>query len=89
MTGTSGTPDQRSVGTGVPPEIDVSRPHPARMYDYFLGGKDNFAADRAVAGKVLESWGAVRTAVRENRAFLRHRPCVSRRWHPRRAPDLR
>ena len=70
MTGTSGTPDQRSGDTGVPPEIDVSRPHPARMYDYFLGGKDNFAADRAVAGKVLESWGAVRTAVRENRAFL-------------------
>ncbi|MDQ1249114.1 MAG: hypothetical protein QG597_3488, partial [Actinomycetota bacterium] len=33
----------------VPPEIDTSRPHPARMYDYWLGGKDNFAADR-VAG---------------------------------------
>jgi S-adenosyl methyltransferase len=53
-----------------PPEIDVSKPHPARMYDYFLGGKDNFAADRAVATQVLDSWGSVRTAVRENRAFL-------------------
>jgi len=52
------------------PEIDVTKAHPARMYDYFLGGKDNFAADRAVAGRVLESWGSVRTAVRENRAFL-------------------
>jgi hypothetical protein len=40
------------------------------MYDYFLGGKDNFAADRATAAKVLDSWGTVRTAVRENRAFL-------------------
>ena len=53
-----------------PPEIDVSKPHPARMYDYFLGGKDNFAADRAIATQVLDSWGSVRTAVRENRAFL-------------------
>ena len=52
------------------PEIDVTKPHPARMYDYFLGGKDNFAADRAVAAQVLASWGSVRTAVRENRAFL-------------------
>jgi hypothetical protein len=70
MTGTSGVPGERSAGAGIPAEIDVSRPHPARLYDYFLGGKDNFAADRAVASKVLESWGAVRTAVRENRAFL-------------------
>jgi hypothetical protein len=53
-----------------PPEIDVTKPHPARMYDYFLGGKDNFAADRATAAQVLDSWGSVRTAVRENRAFL-------------------
>ena len=52
------------------PEIDVTKPHPARMYDYFLGGKDNFAADRTVAAQVLDSWGSVRTAVRENRAFL-------------------
>ena len=55
---------------GAPPEIDVTKPHPARMYDYFLGGKDNFAADRATATQVLDSWGSVRTAVRENRAFL-------------------
>jgi SAM-dependent methyltransferase len=55
---------------GAPPEIDVTKPHPARMYDYFLGGKDNFAADRAIANQVLDSWGSVRTAVRENRAFL-------------------
>ena len=53
-----------------PPETDVTKPHPARMYDYFLGGKDNFAADRAAAAQVLDSWGSVRTAVRENRAFL-------------------
>ena len=36
----------------LPPEIDTSRPHPARMYDYYLGGKNHFAADREVAEKV-------------------------------------
>jgi hypothetical protein len=51
-------------------EIDTSKPHPARMYDYFLGGKNNFAVDRETAEKALQSWGTVRTAVRENRAFL-------------------
>jgi len=51
-------------------EIDTTRPHPARMYDYFLGGKNNFAVDRETAEKALKSWGTVRTAARENRAFL-------------------
>jgi S-adenosyl methyltransferase len=50
--------------------IDTTKPHPARMYDYFLGGKNNFAVDRETAEKALESWGTVRTAARENRAFL-------------------
>jgi len=40
------------------------------MYDYFLGGKNNFAVDRETAEKALQSWGTVRTAARENRAFL-------------------
>jgi hypothetical protein len=53
-----------------PPEIDTSKPHSARMYDYFLGGKDNFAADREVADKAMKAWPAIRTASRENRAFL-------------------
>jgi len=66
----SGEPPLSARAVGTPPGIDVSRPHPARIYDYFLGGKDNFAADRETAARVLESWGAVRTAVRENRAFL-------------------
>jgi hypothetical protein len=52
------------------PEVDVSHPHAARMYDYYLGGKDHFAADRVTAEKALKSWSAVRTGVRENRAFL-------------------
>jgi len=62
----SGDPD----GSGLPTEIDTSRPHPARMYDYLLGGKDNFAADRETVKIALEAWPAARTASRENRAFL-------------------
>jgi len=54
----------------IPAEIDTSKPHSARMYDYFLGGKDNFAADREIANKALVAWPAMRTAARENRAFL-------------------
>ena len=53
-----------------PPEIDTSRPHPARIYDYVLGGKDHFAADRELADRALARMPAGRTAARENRAFL-------------------
>jgi len=52
------------------PNFDTTRPHPARIYDYFLGGKDNFAVDREMAEKIMQSWGSVRTAARQNRAFL-------------------
>jgi hypothetical protein len=52
------------------PEIDTSKPHPARMYDYYLGGKNHFAADRETAEKGLAGWPAGRIAARENRAFL-------------------
>ena len=52
------------------PEIDTSKPHPARIYDYSLGGKNHFAADREVADKVMASWPNVPTAARANRAFL-------------------
>jgi hypothetical protein len=52
-------------------EIDVNQPHSARMYDYYLGGKDNFAADRETAEKTMRIWPSVRIAARENRGFLR------------------
>jgi hypothetical protein len=54
----------------VVPGIDTSKPHPARMYDYYLGGKNHFAADRETAEKGLASWRSGRVAARENRAFL-------------------
>ncbi|HEY0937962.1 MAG TPA: SAM-dependent methyltransferase, partial [Trebonia sp.] len=51
-------------------EIDTSRAHPARMYDYFLGGKNHFAADRETADAVLKVAPSTRITARENRAFL-------------------
>jgi hypothetical protein len=54
----------------LPPEIDTSKPHSARVYDYYLGGKNHFAADRETANKVLRDWPSVRTGAREQRAFL-------------------
>jgi hypothetical protein len=52
------------------PEIDTSRPHPARMYDYALGGKNHFAADREAADKALTAVPSGRSGSRANRAFL-------------------
>jgi len=54
----------------MPPEVDTSRPHTARVYDYFLGGKNNFAADRETAEKLLASMPSAAIGPRENRAFL-------------------
>lgn len=55
-----------------PRAVDIGTPNIARMYDYWLGGKDNFAADRAAAEKVIaiSSEPGVLRDVRENRAFL-------------------
>jgi len=38
----------------LPSDIDTSRPHSARVYDYMIGGKNNFAADRETAAQVLK-----------------------------------
>jgi hypothetical protein len=56
--------------SNLPTEIDSTKPHSARMYDYFIGGKNHFAADRDAAAEVLQKSPSVRTAARENRAFL-------------------
>src|SRR5690349_9483411 len=50
--------------------IDTSVAHPARRYDYWLGGKDNFEADRASGDAVAEMFPTIRTAIIENRRFL-------------------
>jgi hypothetical protein len=51
-------------------EIDTSRPHPARMYNAYLGGKDNYPVDREAVRQVLRQWPEVRLIARANRAFL-------------------
>jgi hypothetical protein len=51
--------------------IDTTQPHSARRYDYLLGGKNNFAADRASAAILEEAIPMMRMGVQENRAFLR------------------
>jgi len=51
--------------------LNPSVPHPARRYNYWLGGKDNFAADRESGDAVVALFPSIRTAVIENRYFLR------------------
>jgi SAM-dependent methyltransferase len=51
-------------------EIDTSVPHIARVYDYWLGGKDNFAPDRVAAEAAMREDPNVVEGVRGNRAFL-------------------
>jgi len=54
-----------------PAGIDVTTPNIARIYDYFLDGKDNFAADRAAADKITAMMPLVPVIAQDNRAFLR------------------
>ncbi|MDO0929063.1 SAM-dependent methyltransferase [Streptomyces sp. TG1A-8] len=51
-------------------EIDTSRPHPARIYDYLLGGKDNYEVDQQAADELAAAAPEVWISVRANRAFL-------------------
>ncbi len=53
------------------PKINTSVPHPARVYDYFLGGKDNFEADRAAAEAANNAFPRTAESARAARAFLR------------------
>ena len=55
---------------GSVPDVNTTRPHPARMYDYYLGGKNHFAADREAAERALHGMPSGRIAARENRKFL-------------------
>jgi SAM-dependent methyltransferase len=53
-----------------PPEINGNVPQSARVYDYWLGGKDHFAVDRALGDAIAEALPSIRTQVRAQRAFL-------------------
>ncbi len=54
----------------VAPDFNASVPSVARVYDYWLGGKDNFAADRELAGKLLGIYPPAAEMARDNRQFL-------------------
>jgi S-adenosyl methyltransferase len=60
------------VGTESPDDtFDPTRPHAARVYDYLLGGKDNFAADRAVGDQIIARLPEVQVGVQAQRAVLK------------------
>jgi hypothetical protein len=67
MTTPENTPGRHGI---LPDAPDTSRPNVARAYDYLLGGKDNFAADRDLAEKLLGIYPGTRQMVKENRRFL-------------------
>ena len=51
-------------------DIDTSVAHVARVYDYWLGGKDNFSADRVAGDQAIQAYPDIVYSVRANRAFL-------------------
>ncbi|MFI7411908.1 SAM-dependent methyltransferase [Streptomyces sp. NPDC049627] len=53
-----------------PTRVDTSRPHPARVYDWWLGGKDNYPVDEELARKILAVDGTVLRGARANRRFM-------------------
>ena len=57
--------------------LDTHVPNPARIWNYWVGGKDNFAADREAADKVLEAMPAMPLIARLVRRFL---PSPARLW---------
>jgi len=51
-------------------KIDITKAHPARVYDYWLGGKDNFGPDREIGDQIIEALPGIIPGVRAQRAFL-------------------
>jgi hypothetical protein len=57
-------------GDSVVPPVDITVARQARIYDFLLGGKDNFAADREAAAQAIEAFPGLVAWARHNRAFL-------------------
>jgi hypothetical protein len=55
-------------------EMNTSRPHPARIYDYLLGGKDHYEVDQQTGDQLAAAAPEARIGLRANRAFLRRAP---------------
>jgi hypothetical protein len=56
---------------GVDARLNTGVPHVARVYDYWLRGKDNFTADRLVGDETIAAFPGIRLSAQANRAFLR------------------
>jgi hypothetical protein len=65
-----GRPSSPGTDEPAPGGLDTNVPHIARVYDYWLGGKDNFAADREAAEQVMAAYPGILRDVRAQRAFL-------------------
>jgi hypothetical protein len=61
---------EQDFGVGDPASLDTGIAHIARVYNYWLGGKDHFAADRAAGDEALEAFPGLISSVRANRAFM-------------------
>src|SRR5262245_45370044 len=59
-----------SPGSDLSSRLDTNTPHTARIWNYWLGGKDNYAADRAVGDQVQQFLPDIVTSARADRAFL-------------------
>jgi len=57
-------------GTATDPRLDIGVPHIARVYDYWLNGKDNFTVDRVAAEAAIAAFPGIRESAQANRAFL-------------------
>jgi hypothetical protein len=68
--GASAGQQDEQPDTGDHPSFDTSVAHVARVYDYWLGGKDNFAVDRAAGDQAIAAYPDIVYSVRANRAFL-------------------
>ncbi|WP_106398988.1 SAM-dependent methyltransferase [Actinocorallia populi] len=53
------------------PKIDTTVPHQARVWNYYLGGKDYYEADRAFAEQILQAYPGTRDVARHTRGFLK------------------
>jgi hypothetical protein len=62
--------DNSSISSQVPPELNTGVPQTARIWNYWLGGKDHFPVDRAVGDQILEAFPAIVENARASRAFL-------------------
>ncbi|MFE9935553.1 SAM-dependent methyltransferase [Streptomyces hirsutus] len=68
--------DQQDAGRDTSLRIDTGKPHPARMYDWFLGGKDNYPVDEELGRRLVGFAPVIPVMARMNRAFM-HR---ATRW---------